>query len=73
MRAEMNRLRYQRGMIGMPRSSAFDSGGSQIFINQITSPWLDGLYTIFARVVSGMDIVDRTEIADPILRVEVRL
>ncbi len=73
LRAEMNRVRYTRGAVGCPRSSAFDSGGSQIFINQITSPWLDGLYTIFARVVRGMDVVDRTEAADRILKVEVRL
>lgn len=73
LRAEMNRVRYTRGAIGSPRSSAFDSGISQLFINQITSPWLDGLYTIFARVVSGMDVVDRMEVADEILKVEVRL
>src|SRR5204863_2466137 len=58
IRCEYNRLRYDAGMVGMALSGK-DTGGSQWFITQSPQPHLDGRYTIFARVVRGMDIARR--------------
>jgi cyclophilin family peptidyl-prolyl cis-trans isomerase/HEAT repeat protein len=70
IRDEINRLRYARGMVGMALSGP-DTGGSQFFITHSPQPHLDGGYTIFGRVVAGMDAADRVVQDDPILSVEV--
>ena len=62
---EMNRHVYKRGMVGMPLAGK-DTGGSQFFITMSRQPHLDGNYTIFGEVVSGMEFVDSTEIGDAI-------
>ena len=36
-----------------------DTGGCQLFITLVPAPHLDGRYTVFGRVVSGMDAVDK--------------
>ena len=58
IRCENNDLHYGRGMVGMALSGK-DTGGSQFFITLAPQPHLDGRYTIFGRVVEGMDLVDR--------------
>ncbi|HSE43596.1 MAG TPA: HEAT repeat domain-containing protein [Acidobacteriota bacterium] len=60
---QMNRYVYKRGMVGMPLAGK-DTGGSQFFITMSRQPHLDGNYTIFGEVVSGMEVVDQTEIGD---------
>jgi cyclophilin family peptidyl-prolyl cis-trans isomerase/HEAT repeat protein len=55
IRCEYNRLSYRTGMVGMALSGK-DTGGSQYFINLSHQPHLDARYTIFGRVISGMDI-----------------
>lgn len=67
---QMNHLVYKRGMVGMPLSGK-DTGGSQFFITMSRQPHLDGNYTIFGEVVSGMEYVDSTEIGDKIKTVRV--
>jgi cyclophilin family peptidyl-prolyl cis-trans isomerase len=57
LRDEINRLRYRRGMLGMALSGP-DTGGSQFFITLSPQPHLDGGYTIFGRVVEGMELAD---------------
>jgi cyclophilin family peptidyl-prolyl cis-trans isomerase len=47
-----------------------DTGGSQFFITHSPQPHLDGRYTVFGEVVSGMDVVDRIERDDKILKIE---
>ncbi len=69
---QMNRLVYKRGMVGMPLSGK-DTGGSQFFITMSRQPHLDGNYTIFGEVVSGMEVVDSTEIGDVIKTVSVKV
>lgn len=56
IRDEMNLLRYGRGTVGMALSGP-DTGGSQFFITLSPQPHLDGGYTVFGRVVSGLDAV----------------
>ncbi len=48
-----------RGIVSMARTAVPDSAGSQFFIVLERQPHLDGHYTAFARVVRGMDVVDR--------------
>ncbi len=71
LRAEINERRYERGALGMPRSAGFDTGGCQIFVTHIPTPHLDGLYTVFGRVVEGFEVVDRIERGDRIERARV--
>jgi cyclophilin family peptidyl-prolyl cis-trans isomerase/HEAT repeat protein len=70
IRCEYNRLRYDRGMVGMALSGK-DTGGSQWFVTHSPQPHLNGRYTIFARVTRGMDVVDRIVQGDRILGVEI--
>jgi cyclophilin family peptidyl-prolyl cis-trans isomerase/HEAT repeat protein len=65
---QINMLTYKRGMVGMPIAGK-DTGGSQFFITHSRQPHLDGNYTIFGEVISGMDIVDQTEVGDKIISV----
>ncbi len=71
IRDEMNRQRYERGAVGMALSGP-DTGGSQYFLTHSPQPHLDGHYTIFARLISGYDVLDRIVQGDRILRVEAR-
>src|SRR5687768_846170 len=71
IRDEMNRQRYERGAVGMALAGP-DTGGSQYFLTHSPQPHLDGHYTIFARLVSGYEVLDRIVQGDRILRVEVQ-
>ena len=71
IRDEMNRQRYERGAVGMALSGP-DTGGSQYFLTHSPQPHLDGHYTIFARLVTGYDVLDRIVQGDLILRVDPR-
>ncbi|HEY8185856.1 MAG TPA: HEAT repeat domain-containing protein, partial [Pyrinomonadaceae bacterium] len=57
IRCEINEVPYERGAVGMALSGK-DTGGSQWFITHSPQPHLDGGYTVFGNVVSGMDKVD---------------
>lgn len=70
IRDEMNRQRYLRGVLGMALSGP-DTGGSQWFVTHTPQPHLDGGYTVFGRVVSGMEIADRVIQEDPIVSIQV--
>jgi peptidylprolyl isomerase len=54
-----SRARFLRGTCGMARTSDPNSANSQFFIMFAPAPFLDGQYTIWGRVVSGMEAVDR--------------
>ncbi len=56
--AEISKLSFERGMVGMARSQSLDSANSQFFIMFEDKTHLDGGYTIVGEVVSGMDVVD---------------
>lgn len=70
IRDELNERPYLRGTVGMALSWP-DTGGSQFFITHSPAPHLDGRYTVFGRVVNGMDVVDRIRVGDVIQRVRI--
>jgi cyclophilin family peptidyl-prolyl cis-trans isomerase len=57
IRCEINLSPYGRGAVGMALSGK-DTGGSQWFVTHAPQPHLDGGYTVFGNVISGMDVVD---------------
>ena len=59
IKAEFNKNTHIRGVLSMARSQDPDSAGSQFFIVLKDSNFLDGQYTIFGKVKSGMDAVDK--------------
>ncbi|MEJ2636221.1 MAG: peptidylprolyl isomerase [Calditrichia bacterium] len=66
---EYNDIFYDRGTVGMATAGK-DTGGSQFFITHTPQPHLNGRYTAFGKVISGMDVVDHIEVFDKILRTE---
>ncbi|HEY2093075.1 MAG TPA: peptidylprolyl isomerase [Thermoanaerobaculia bacterium] len=71
IRDEINLQKYTRGAVGMALSGP-DTGGSQFFITHSPQPHLDGGYTIFARLTSGMTaVVDQVERGDVVETVTV--
>jgi dolichyl-diphosphooligosaccharide--protein glycosyltransferase len=62
VKAEFNDIPHERGIVSMARSNDPDSGGSQFFIvleENANTRDLNERYTVFGRVVSGMDVVDK--------------
>jgi len=70
IRCEINEVPYERGAVGMALSGK-DTGGSQWFVTHAPQPHLDGGYTVFGRVVAGMDVVDRIARGDRVLGVRI--
>jgi cyclophilin family peptidyl-prolyl cis-trans isomerase len=68
IRDEINQLPYLRGTVGMALEWA-DTGGSQWFVTHSPQPHLDGRYTVFGRIVSGMEVVDVIQQGDVIRHV----
>ena len=70
IRSEFSPLSFDTGVLGMA-SAGKDTEGSQFFITQSPQPHLDGRYTIFGRVIAGMDIVDQIRVDDRIFDVRI--
>ena len=56
--AEFSNIPFKRGTCGMARSQNPNSGDSQFFICFAPAPYLDGKYTVWGTVISGMQYVD---------------
>jgi len=65
LKAEFNSANFLRGTVGMARANDPDSGDSQFFICFEPAPFLDGKYTIWGQVVSGMEYIDALKKGDP--------
>jgi peptidyl-prolyl cis-trans isomerase B (cyclophilin B) len=59
IRPEFNDTPHVPGTVSMARDNDPNSGGSQFFICTSESPYLDSRYTAFARVVDGMDVLEK--------------
>jgi cyclophilin family peptidyl-prolyl cis-trans isomerase len=70
IRCEINEVPFERAAVGMALSGK-DTGGSQWFVTHSPQPHLDGGYTVFGRVIRGMETVDRIARGDRIVRVVV--
>jgi peptidylprolyl isomerase len=58
LRAEFNTKPHKRGTVSMARAVNPDSADSQFFICFADSPWLNGQYTVWGEVTSGMEWID---------------
>ena len=63
--AEFSKLPHDRGTIGAARSANPDSANSQFFINFKDNHFLNGQYTVYGRVIDGMDHVDAIARGEP--------
>ncbi|HRI16430.1 MAG TPA: peptidylprolyl isomerase [Verrucomicrobiota bacterium] len=61
IKAEFSKEPHMKGIVSMARSNDPDSAGSQFFICFATAPHLDGKYTVFAKVIQGIDVLDKLE------------
>ena len=64
LKAEFSREMHVRGTCSMARSGHPDSANSQFFICFDDAPWLDGKYTVWGRVVEGMEHIDAIKKGD---------
>jgi peptidylprolyl isomerase len=65
LKAEFSSEPFVRGVVAMARTSDPDSADSQFFIMFAPAPSLDGKYTIWGQVVSGMEYVDQIKKGNP--------
>ena len=66
LNAEFSREPHVRGTVSMARAQNPDSGDSQFFICFADAPWLNGKYTIWGRVIRGMENVDKIKRGEPV-------
>jgi peptidylprolyl isomerase/peptidyl-prolyl cis-trans isomerase B (cyclophilin B) len=71
IKAEFNPQKHVRGSVAMARSQHPDSAGSQFYITYGAQPHLDGSYTVFGKVVAGMEHVDAIRQGDRMTSVSI--
>jgi peptidyl-prolyl cis-trans isomerase B (cyclophilin B) len=59
IRAEINDIKHKSGIVSMARGEEIDSALTSFFIVLADQPPLDGTYTVFGKVVEGMDVVEK--------------
>ncbi len=64
LKSEFNNLPHERGTLSMARSADPNSANSQFFICFDAAPFLDRQYTVFGKVISGMEFVDKIKRGD---------
>jgi peptidylprolyl isomerase len=64
LKAEFSTEKHVRGVVSMARSSDPDSADSQFFIMFAPAPSLDGKYTVWGKIVSGMEYIDQVKKGD---------
>jgi cyclophilin family peptidyl-prolyl cis-trans isomerase len=69
--AEFSKRSHTRGTVSLAHSGNPSNADSQLFIVKSASPHLDGKHVIVGQVVSGMDVVDKLQVADLLRQVVV--
>ena len=64
LKAEFSKEKHVRGTASMARAQSPDSADSQFFICFTPAPYLDGKYTVWGQVVSGMEYIDAIKKGD---------
>jgi peptidyl-prolyl cis-trans isomerase B (cyclophilin B) len=59
IKAEFNEKPHKRGILSMARAQDPNSAGSQFFICVANAPFLDGKYSVFGEVTSGIEVADK--------------
>jgi len=72
IKAEFNNRKFDRGLLGMARMNDPDSAGSQFYIMLGPASHLNGQYTAFGRVVSGMEVVDKIKVGDRVKSMKIK-
>ncbi|MCE5169647.1 peptidylprolyl isomerase [Paenibacillus profundus] len=65
-----NPHKHERGVLAMAHAGK-DTGGSQFYITYAAFPHLDGVHTVFGKIVEGMDVVDEIKQGDKMKEVKV--
>ena len=66
-----NPNRHERGSLSMAKTAAPNTGGSQFFICHSPQSHLDGVHTVFGKVIEGIDVVDKVRGGDQMTKVTV--
>jgi peptidylprolyl isomerase len=66
LKAEFSREPHVRGTVSMARAQSPDSGDSQFFICFEPAPFLNGQYTVWGKVIEGMENVDKIKRGEPV-------
>jgi cyclophilin family peptidyl-prolyl cis-trans isomerase len=66
LKAEFNREPHKRGTVSMARAQNPDSADSQFFICFADAPFLNGQYTVWGKVVEGMESIDQIKRGEPV-------
>jgi cyclophilin family peptidyl-prolyl cis-trans isomerase len=69
--AEFNETKHERGMVAMARAMDPNSAGSQFYITLAPAYFLDNNYTVFGRVLEGMEIADQIKVGDAMTKVTI--
>ncbi len=64
LKAEFSNLPHEKGTLSMARSMDPNSANSQFFICFDSAPHLDGQYTVFGKVIKGMEFIDKIKKGD---------
>jgi len=70
IKCEINPYKHGAGALSMAHAGK-DTGGSQFFITHSPQPHLDGVHTVFGKVVKGMDVVNAINAGDVMRKVTV--
>ncbi|MFO1184128.1 MAG: peptidylprolyl isomerase [Bauldia sp.] len=65
LKAEFTQTPFKRGVIGAARTANPNSANSQFFITFADAPWLNGQYTVWGEVTSGMEFIDAIAKGEP--------
>jgi peptidylprolyl isomerase len=66
LKAEFSKAPHERGTVSMARANHPDSADSQFFICFDDARFLDGKYTVWGRVIEGMDNIDKIKRGEPV-------